>query len=152
QFVGINGIGFYASETFVKAAGCILTGTSFFLKIYIAAFSIGMGPVPWVIMSEIFPINVKGIAGSLVVLVNWSGAWAVSYTFNFLMSWSSPGTFYMYSAFAAMTIIFVAKMVPETKGKTLEEIQASSRKMGEWGEFIKKTRELLRVVLSSRVE
>jgi hypothetical protein len=50
-----------------------------------------MGPVPWVIMSEIFPINVKGIAGSLVVLVNWSGAWAVSYTFNFLMSWSSPG-------------------------------------------------------------
>ncbi|KAL0735552.1 hypothetical protein Bca4012_011762 [Brassica carinata] len=190
QFVGINGIGFYASETFVKAGlssgklgtiaiacvqvpitvlgtvlidkcgrrplimissggiflGCILTGTSFFLKgqslllewvpflavggvlIYIAAFSIGMGPVPWVIMSEIFPINVKGIAGSLVVLVNWSGAWAVSYTFNFLMSWSSPGTFYMYSAFAAMTIIFVAKMVPETKGKTLEEIQASIRR------------------------
>ncbi|KAL0647512.1 hypothetical protein Bca4012_045803 [Brassica carinata] len=190
QFVGINGIGFYASETFVKAGlssgklgtiaiacvqvpitvlgtvlidkcgrrplimissggiflGCILTGTSFFLKgqslllewvpflavggvlIYIAAFSIGMGPVPWVIMSEIFPINVKGIAGSLVVLVNWSGAWAVSYTFNFLMSWTSPGTFYMYSAFAAMTIIFVAKMVPETKGKTLEEIQASIRR------------------------
>ncbi|KAF3562933.1 hypothetical protein DY000_02018546 [Brassica cretica] len=211
QFVGINGIGFYASETFVKAGlssgkigtiaiacvqvpitvlgtvlidkcgrrplimvpitvlgtvlidkcgrrplimissggiflGCILTGTSFFLKgqslllewvpflavggvlMYIAAFSIGMGPVPWVIMSEIFPINVKGIAGSLVVLVNWSGAWAVSYTFNFVMSWSSPGTFYMYSAFAAMTIIFVAKMVPETKGKTLEEIQASIRR------------------------
>lgn len=42
--------------------------------------------------TQIFPINVKGIAGSLVVLVNWSGAWAVSYTFNFLMSWSSPGT------------------------------------------------------------
>ncbi|CAE6109293.1 unnamed protein product [Arabidopsis arenosa] len=186
QFVGINGIGFYASETFVKAGfssgklgtiaiaciqvpitvlgtilidksgrrplimisaggiflGCILTGTSFLLKgqslllewvpslavggvlIYVAAFSIGMGPVPWVIMSEIFPINIKGIAGSLVVLVNWSGAWAVSYTFNFLMSWSSPGTFYIYSAFAAATIIFVAKMVPETKGKTLEEIQA----------------------------
>lgn len=41
--------------------------------------------------TQIFPINVKGIAGSLVVLVNWSGAWAVSYTFNFLMSWSSPG-------------------------------------------------------------
>ncbi|CAA7053508.1 unnamed protein product [Microthlaspi erraticum] len=189
QFVGCNGIGFYASETFVKAGfsgklgtiaiacvqvpltvlgtilidkcgrrplimisaggiffGCIITGTSFLLKgqdlllewvpilavggvlIYVAAFSIGMGPVPWVIMSEIFPINVKGIAGSLVVLVNWSGAWAVSYTFNFLMSWSSPGTFYMYSVFAAMTIIFVAKMVPETKGKTLEEIQASIKR------------------------
>ncbi|KHN33101.1 Sugar transporter ERD6-like 16 [Glycine soja] len=62
------------------------------ILIYIAAYSIGEGPVPWVIMSEIFPIHVKGIAGSLVVLVNWLGAWIVSYTFNFLMSWSSPGT------------------------------------------------------------
>ncbi|KAJ1395162.1 hypothetical protein SESBI_33533 [Sesbania bispinosa] len=41
-------------------------------------------------MSEIFPIHVKGTAGSLVVLINWLGAWVVSYTFNFLMSWSSP--------------------------------------------------------------
>lgn len=42
-------------------------------------------------MWQIFPIHVKGTAGSLVVLVNWLGAWIVSYTFNFLMSWSSPG-------------------------------------------------------------
>lgn len=187
QFVGINGIGFYASETFVAAGlssgkigtiayaciqvpitvigamlidksgrrplimvsatgtflGCFLAGTSFFLKghsmllewtpilavggvlIFISSFSIGMGAVPWLIMSEIFPINVKGVAGSLVVLVNWVGAWLVSYAFNFLMSWSSSGTFYIFSAFSVMTVLFVAKLVPETKGKTLEEIQAS---------------------------
>ncbi|CAL5415853.1 unnamed protein product [Camellia sinensis] len=187
QFGGINGIGFYVSQTFVAAGlssgtigtvayaiiqvpitivgavlmdksgrrpllmvsatgtflGCFLTGASFFLKgqsllhgwvpilavsgvlIYISAFSIGMGAVPWVIMSEIFPIHVKGIAGSLVVLVNWLGAWTVSYTFNFLMSWSSTGTFLFYSGFCALTVLFVAKIVPETKGKTLEEIQAS---------------------------
>ncbi|KAA8527512.1 hypothetical protein F0562_034773 [Nyssa sinensis] len=172
QFGGINGIGFYVSETFVAAGsynygrsningqirkkdhflwcqatgtflGCFLTGASFFLKsqslllelipimaisgvlIYIASFSIGMGAVPWVIMSEIFPIHVKGAAGSLVVLVNWLGAWAVSYTFNFLMSWSSTGTFLLYAAFCSLTVLFVAKIVPETKGKTLEEIQAS---------------------------
>ncbi|KAH9765492.1 Sugar transporter ERD6-like 16 [Citrus sinensis] len=172
QFVGINGIGFYTSETFVQAGlssgklgtilyacvqvpitvvgaflmdksgrrplimisaagtflGCFLAGTSFFLKIYIAFFSIGFGAVPWVIMSEIFPINIKGVAGSLVVLVNWSGAWAVSYTFNFLMSWSSSGTFFIYSAFSVITVLFVAKFVPETKGKTLEQIQASINK------------------------
>ncbi|TKY72051.1 Sugar transporter ERD6 16 [Spatholobus suberectus] len=93
-------------------------------QIYIAAFSIGMGPVPWVIMSEIFPIHVKGTAGSLVVLVNWLGAWVVSYTFNFLMSWSSPGTLFLYAGCSLLTILFVAKLVPETKGKTLEEIQA----------------------------
>ncbi|KAI3948538.1 hypothetical protein MKW92_018107 [Papaver armeniacum] len=186
QFGGINGIGFYASETFALAGlsgkvgtvawasiqvpitilgailmdksgrrplimvsasgtflGCSLAGLSFYLKthqvlldwvpllalagvlIYIAAFSIGTGPVPWVIMSEIFPINVKGVAGSLVTLVNWFGAWAVSYTFNFLISWSASGTFFLYSGVCAMTVLFVAKMVPETKGRTLEEIQAS---------------------------
>ncbi|MCL7048604.1 hypothetical protein MKW94_030000 [Papaver nudicaule] len=186
QFGGINGIGFYASETFALAGlsgkvgtvawasiqvpitilgailmdksgrrllmmvsatgtflGCSLAGISFYLKthqmllewvpllalagvlIYIAAFSIGTGPVPWVIMSEIFPINVKGVAGSLVTLVNWFGAWAVSYTFNFLISWNASGTFFLYSGVCAMTVLFVAKMVPETKGRTLEEIQAS---------------------------
>ncbi|KAK2394001.1 Major facilitator superfamily protein [Trifolium repens] len=95
-----------ASGTFL---GCFITGIAFFFKnqsllldlvptlavagvlIYIAAFSIGLGSVPWVMMSEVFPINVKGTAGSLVVLVAWLGAWIVSYTFNFLMSWSSPG-------------------------------------------------------------
>ncbi|KAF7813699.1 Sugar transporter ERD6-like 16 [Senna tora] len=145
QFVGINGIGFYTAETFVAAGlssgkigtiayACmqshsLLPGWVPILAVagvlmYVAAFSIGLGPVPWVIMSEIFPIHVKGTAGSLVVLVNWSGAWIVSYTFNFLMSWSSPGTLYLYAGFSLLTILFVAKLVPETKGKTLEEIQA----------------------------
>ncbi|KAK6117340.1 hypothetical protein DH2020_048931 [Rehmannia glutinosa] len=167
QFGGINGIGFYSSETFVAAGfssgkiGTIsyaiiqvpitvvgallmdksgrrplLMGEALLIEwvpvlavsgvlVYIAAFSIGMGAVPWVIMSEIFPIHVKGVAGSLVVLVNWLGAWAVSYTFNFLMSWSSTGTFSIYAGFCALTVVFVAKIVPETKGKTLEQIQAS---------------------------
>ncbi|XP_054806882.1 sugar transporter ERD6-like 16 isoform X2 [Prosopis cineraria] len=187
QAVGINGIGFYAAETFVAAGlsssnigtigyaciqipitllgailmdksgrrplimvsasgtflGCFITGIAFLLRgqsllldwvpmlavagvlIYIAAFSIGMGSVPWVIMSEIFPINVKGIAGSLVVLVTWLGAWIVSYTYNFLMIWNAPGTLFMYGGCSLVTILFVAKFVPETRGKTLEEIQAS---------------------------
>ncbi|PPS06176.1 hypothetical protein GOBAR_AA14487 [Gossypium barbadense] len=123
--------------------GCILSGVSFYLKdhnlaldavpilavtgilIYISAFSAGMGAVPWVIMSEIFPINIKGVAGSLATLVNWFGAWAVSYTFNFLMSWSAYGTFILYAAINAGAILFVVTLVPETKGKTLEQIQAA---------------------------
>ncbi|KAF8387960.1 hypothetical protein HHK36_026626 [Tetracentron sinense] len=123
--------------------GCILAGTSFYMKVhelslewvpvlalaglvvYTGSFSMGMGAVPWVIMSEIFPINVKGTAGSMVTLVNWFGSWVVSYTFNFLMDWSSYGTFVLYAAINALAILFVAKIVPETKGRTLEEIQAS---------------------------
>lgn len=124
-------------------AGCIITGLSFYFKghdlvldavpilavtgilLYIASFSAGMGAVPWVVMSEIFPINIKGVAGSFATLVNWFGAWVVSYTFNFLIDWSSYGTFAIYAAINALAIWFVIKVVPETKGRTLEEIQAA---------------------------
>ncbi|KAK1393187.1 hypothetical protein POM88_012243 [Heracleum sosnowskyi] len=72
--------------------GCLITGLSFYLKtyeiglkaapalavtgilVYIGSFSIGMGSVPWVVMSEIFDINIKGAGGSLATLVNWFGA------------------------------------------------------------------------------
>ncbi|KAK1318351.1 Sugar transporter ERD6-like 16 [Acorus calamus] len=123
--------------------GLFLTGICFYMKglglltkwipvlvligilVYDSSFSVGMGAVPWVIMSEIFPINIKGSAGSLVTLMNWLGSWVVSYSFNFLMSWSSSGTFFLYSTVCAASVVFVVMMVPETKGRTLEEIQAS---------------------------
>ncbi|CAN1843209.1 Sugar transporter ERD6-like 5 [Linum perenne] len=82
------------------------------------SFSLGMGGIPWVIMSE-------GSAGSLVTLVSWLGSWVVSYAFNFMMGWSSSGTFFMFSCIGGVTVVFVLKLVPETKGRTLEEIQAS---------------------------
>ncbi|XP_057499280.1 sugar transporter ERD6-like 5 [Actinidia eriantha] len=123
--------------------GCFLGGLSFLLQDYHAwkditpimalsgvlvftgFFSFGMGGIPWVIMSEIFPINMKGLAGSLVTVVNWLGSWIISYAFNFLMDWSSAGTFLMFSSVCGLTVLFVDKLVPETKGRTLEEIQAS---------------------------
>ncbi|XVF06166.1 hypothetical protein REPUB_Repub06bG0024100 [Reevesia pubescens] len=98
-----------------------LTGT----LVSATAFTIGLGGIPWIIMSEIFPVNIKGSAGSLCNLVNWFCSWVVSYTFNFLLQWSFAGTFFIFSSISRMAIIFIAKLVPETKGRTLEEIQAS---------------------------
>ncbi|CAI8614142.1 unnamed protein product [Vicia faba] len=124
-------------------AGCIFTAVAFYLKVhnvglgavptlavigilvYIGSFSIGMGAVPWVMMSEIFPVNIKGQAGSIATLVNWFAAWLCSYTFNFFMSWSSYGTFILYAAINALAILFIVVVVPETKGKSLEQLQAA---------------------------
>ncbi|KAH9754813.1 Sugar transporter ERD6-like 8 [Citrus sinensis] len=126
--------------------GNLLTGMSFLLKdhhlaphavpilavVYIAFYSIGMGPIPWVIMFEIFPLNIKGPGGSLVTLVNWIGSWAISYSFILLMTWSSCGNlgffqvfFFLYAGLSAISMLFSIKFVPETKGRTLEEVQAS---------------------------
>ncbi|WVZ04536.1 hypothetical protein V8G54_017882 [Vigna mungo] len=124
-------------------AGCAFLAVAFYLKVYevgvaavpalaligilvyIGSFSIGMGAIPWVVMSEIFPVNIKGQAGSLATLTNWFGAWLCSYTFNFLMSWSSYGTFILYAAINALAILFIIFAVPETKGKSLEQLQAA---------------------------
>ncbi|XP_010528846.1 PREDICTED: sugar transporter ERD6-like 2 [Tarenaya hassleriana] len=92
---------------------------------YVAAFAIGLGGLPWVIMSEIFPANVKVTAGSLVTVANWFFSWIIIYTFNFMMQWSGSGTYFIFSGVSFATIVFVWTLVPETKCRTLEEIQAS---------------------------
>ncbi|KAL0017161.1 hypothetical protein SO802_004230 [Lithocarpus litseifolius] len=93
----------------------------------VATFSLGIGAIPWIIMSEILPINIKGLAGSIATLANWFIAWVVTMTANLLLDWSSAGTFTIYMVLCAFTVVFVTLWVPETKGRTLEEIQFSFR-------------------------
>ncbi|KAK4596100.1 hypothetical protein RGQ29_014242 [Quercus rubra] len=126
-----------------ECLGCVLTGLSFLLQslnwwkeatptlvlsgilVFKASYSLGVGAIPWIIISEIFPINVKGSAGSICNLVNWFCSLLVSYTFNFLVEWSSAGTFFLYASMSGLGVLFTAKLVPETRWRTLEEIQAS---------------------------
>ncbi|XP_050920343.1 sugar transporter ERD6-like 6 [Lathyrus oleraceus] len=104
----------YATLSLVSVAGIV---------VMVIAFSLGLGAMPWIIMSEIFPINIKGLPGSFATLANWFFSWLVTLTTNLLLDWSSGGTFTIYTAVCVFTAGFVAIWVPETKGKTLEEIQ-----------------------------
>ncbi|KAJ6834573.1 sugar transporter ERD6-like 6 [Iris pallida] len=97
------------------------------LVTFVIAFSLGLGAIPWIIMSEILPVNIKSLAGSVATLANWLTSFIITMTANLLLSWSNGGTFTIYTFVSALTLVFVIIWVPETKGRTLEEIQWSFR-------------------------
>ncbi|CAI9102345.1 OLC1v1000601C1 [Oldenlandia corymbosa var. corymbosa] len=94
------------------------------IQIYFSFFAFGAG-LPFVIISEIFPMNIKSSAGSIAAFANSFNSWIVAYVFSFLFDWSSAGTFFIFSSICAMLMVFVVKKLPETKGRSLEEIEAS---------------------------
>ncbi len=91
---------------------------------YVAAFAMAMGPVVWVIMAEIFPTQIRGRAMSIATVCLWTACYGVSQTFPWMLKrWGGPLTFWFYAVMCLVAILFVVFAVPETKGKTLEEIE-----------------------------
>lgn len=94
------------------------------LLLYIASFAVGLGPVFWLMISEIYPLNVRGRAESAASVVNWATNFAVSFTFLSLVSLvGRSGTFWIYAGIGVVTLWFILTRVPETKGRSLEDIQ-----------------------------
>lgn len=94
------------------------------LCVFLIMFSLGFGPIPWMMMPEIFAPEVKGIAGSSACLFNWLTAFIVTKFYSDMVdAVQSYGTFWIFSAFCLIGIVFVYFLVPETKGKTLDQIQ-----------------------------
>ncbi len=90
---------------------------------YVGFFAMSLGPVVWVLISEIFPTKIRGRAMSIATMVLWISCFFVSQTFPWLVETFEEGTFYMYSIICFIALLFVLTMVTETKGKTLEEIE-----------------------------
>lgn len=91
---------------------------------YMAFFAIGLGPVFWLMISEIFPVGVRSKAMSASTIANWLANFVVAGTFLTLSgAITRQGTFFLYAALGAVAFVFFAARVPETKGRSLEQIQ-----------------------------
>lgn len=113
----ILGTGLYRNIGMVKS----ITLVSLF--IYIIAFAMGMGPITWLLISEIYPIRIRGQAMSIATFANWLSNYVVSLTFLPVMYILTPrGAFFLYGVITLLALMFVFKRVPETKGKSLTEI------------------------------
>lgn len=116
-------LGFFAFAFFLKSAmiGKIAVVS---LAAYVVFFAISLGPVTWVLISEIYPMKVRGKAMTIATFVNWLFNYLVSLTFlDLIHAIGSEGTFFIYALLSALAFWFIFYYIPETKGKSLEEIE-----------------------------
>jgi SP family xylose:H+ symportor-like MFS transporter len=97
--------------------------TLIFIIIFTASFMMSWGPICWVYISELFPNKIRGQAVAVAVAAQWAANYLISSTYPGMMEFSSVFTYGFYGAMAILSALFVWKMVPETKGKSLEEIE-----------------------------
>ncbi len=91
---------------------------------FVASFAISLGPVMWVLFSELFPNQLRGLAISFAGLINSAVSFGVQLIFPWeLENLGNSGTFLIYGLFAVVGLIFIMRILPETKGRTLEELE-----------------------------
>ncbi|MGC1869930.1 MAG: sugar porter family MFS transporter [Acidobacteriaceae bacterium] len=101
------------------------------LAVYVACFAIGLGPVFWLLISEIYPLKIRGRAMGVATMMNWGSNLIVALTFlSLLHSMGRSATFWLYAVIGIIAWFFVYRLVPETKGRTLEQIDAEWHAVG----------------------
>ncbi len=113
----------------------VLLGTAFyaglpqlwvvaFVLLYMASFAVGMGPVVWVVLAEIFPTRTRGLAMGIATVALWLADFLITQTAPMMYAaWGPAFAFWSYAVMCAVCLVFVSVFLPETKGKTLEEIE-----------------------------
>ncbi|MHC4517693.1 MAG: sugar porter family MFS transporter [Planctomycetota bacterium] len=112
----ILGTGFYQQSTGIHMLILVVTA--------IACYSMSLAPVTWVVIAEIFPNRIRGAAMSIAVFSLWVGCTALTFTFPFLKeTLGAHGAFWLYGAICVVGFVVIWKKLPETKGKSLEDIE-----------------------------
>ena len=105
------------------------------ILVFIASFAMSMGPIVWVLLSEIFPNKIRSAAMAIAVAAQWMANYFVSQSFPVIVEseanklqidggiWNNSLPYFLFSGFIVIIILFVWKFIPETKGKTLEEME-----------------------------
>jgi len=91
---------------------------------YMASYSLGYGPLPWVLISELIPLRARATVGGFAVFLTWGLSFLVTKIFAPLSDYVGvAGCFWIFASFSAVSLLYVAFLLPETKGRTLEEIE-----------------------------
>jgi sugar porter (SP) family MFS transporter len=91
---------------------------------YVASFSIGMGGIYWVVVSEIFPNRIRGRAMALSVVFLWGGNFLVAQFFPLMLTALKGNVFFVFAGSCLLCLLFIARFLPETKGGSLEDLEA----------------------------
>jgi sugar porter (SP) family MFS transporter len=107
------------------------------LLIYTGSFAVGLGPVFWLMIAEIYPLRIRGQAMSIATMANWGANFVVTISFlTLLNAISAKGVFFMFAFLTLIALVYFAKRVPETKGRSLEQIERElGAQMTEKGEL-----------------
>lgn len=98
------------------------------MVIYIACFAMSLGPIMWLVIAEIFPLQVRGVGSSFAVSANWFFNGVVTFSFKYMLAYfGTAGTFFIYAIMCLAGWMFVKLYVPETKGVSLESIENNLR-------------------------
>ena len=120
--LGVLGYGFRVTAASAGPSLAVLSVTC--LMIYVGSFAVGLGPVFWLLIAEIFPMRVRGMAMSLATAINWAANLLVSSTFLSIVQVLGPAnTFWLFGGISLVAWVFVFRLVPETRGRSLEDIE-----------------------------
>src|SRR6202050_651492 len=111
----IGGDNLHGGTTYIAIAG---------LLIYTGSFASGLGPVFWLLISEIYPVKIRGQAMSVATMANWAANFVVTISFLTLLgALGNAGTFFLFAGLSIVAVVYFQRQVPETRNRSLQEIE-----------------------------